>query len=176
MTLFSPSDRDNVGPEGIGVTEGWSTDDDEFIDYTSDESGVYHLAVFTSGGPNDYGFSFIRSCGDEDEFGSSNHAQSSAALITPDTYTDLKVCSGSPDWYERTGFADASVLAEVEIQQGARASDVTFGVYDEDGQLIQEATESNGRLNLDFTPSERGQYFYKVESAYSMVYSLTFLE
>ncbi|MGM0558399.1 MAG: hypothetical protein ACQEVA_18585 [Myxococcota bacterium] len=176
MTMFAPSDRDNVEPDGLGVAEGWSTDDDEFIDYTAAESGVFHLAVFTQDEPNDYGFSFIRSCGDADAFGSSNHSRTSAALITPETYVDLKVCSGSPDWYERTGFADASVLAEVEIQQGARVSDVTFGVYDESGQLVKEATESNGRLNLDFTPSERGQYFYKVESDYSMVYSLTFLE
>jgi hypothetical protein len=176
MTLFAPSEREDVGPDGLGVTEGWSSDDDEFIGYTAEESGVYHLAVFTVDEPNDYGFSFIRSCGDTDQFGPSNHERTNASLITPGTYEDLKVCGGTADWYERTGFAGAGVLGEVEIQQGARASDVTFAVYDESGQVVAEATESNGRLSLDFTPDERGQYFYKVESAFSMVYTLTLVE
>lgn len=176
MTLFAPSQSDSVGREGIGVEEGWSSDDDEFLEHTAGESGVFHLAVFSLGEPNDYGFSFIRSCGDDDEFGNSNHSQSEAALITPGTYEDLKICGGMPDVYERTGFADAGVLAEIEIQQGARASDVTFDVLDEGGQVVAEATESNGRLSLEFTPSERGQYFYRVDSPFSMVYTLTFVE
>jgi hypothetical protein len=86
------------------------------------------------------------------------------------------MCGGSQDWYERTGFADNPVLAELLVQQGARASDVDFSVHDSGGALVETATLDGDRLELDFTPTTQGQYFYKVSGPKDMVYELTLID
>lgn len=175
MSLYAPSQAGDVSLESFGVADAWSPDDDEELAHVAQESGIYYLLVFTSDTPNTYDLAIGKTCGDFDAFGSSNHSQSSPALLTPGTHTDLKVCGGQPDWYERTGFSGQTVLAEVRVQQGVRVSDVDFGVYDSSG-LIKSATVNGDRLELDFTPSTQGQYFYKVDAPSSMIYELTFVE
>lgn len=176
-SLFAPSQPDReVSPEGFGVAEGWSSDDDERFTHRAEESGIYHLAVFSSGEPNAYDLSISKTCGDNDAFGSSNHSMADAALFSPGDYPGLKACAGSADWYERTGFAGATVLAEVTVQQGARLSDVSFEVYDASGNRLESATLNNDRLDLAFEPPSRGQYFYKVSAPSSMIYDLTLFD
>jgi hypothetical protein len=175
-SLFPPSQFQEVTADDFGITdEGWSSDDNEQIVYTAVESGIYYLLVATVNTPNGYDLTISTTCGDDDAFGSSNHSQSDAALISPGTHSGLKMCAGRPDWYQRTGFANKSVLAELSVQQGARASDVDFSVYDSSGR-IQTATVNGDRLELDFTPTAQGQYFYKVSGPNDMLYELTFLE
>lgn len=174
-SLYAPSQSDNVTMDNFGVADAWSTDDNEQLVHTAGESGIYYLLVVTSDTPNTYDLVLDKTCGDDDSFGSGNHSQSSAAIISPDTYPDLKQCAGQADWYQRTGFADKNVLAEVIVDQGARISEVSLEVYDDSG-LVDSATVSNGRLELDFTPSSQGQYFYKVSAPSNMLYELTFLE
>ncbi|QDG51504.1 hypothetical protein FIV42_12335 [Persicimonas caeni] len=175
MTLYAPSQSDNVSMDSFGVADAWSTNDDEELSHVAQESGIYHLLVMSSDTPNTYDLTISKTCGDDDTFGTSNHSQSSPALITPGTYSDLKMCAGQPDWYERTGFADQVVLAEVVVQQGARVSDVEFSVWDANG-LIDSATVNGDRLELEFTPTTQAQYFYKVSGPSSMIYELTYLD
>lgn len=175
MSLYAPSQSDDVSLDSFGVADGWSEDDDEEITHVAEESGIYYLLTFTASTPNTYDLAIGTTCGDDDAFGSSNHSQSSPALLTPGTHADLKVCAGEPDWYERTGFSGQLVLAELQVKQGVRVSDVSFEVYDANG-LIKSATVNGDRLELEFTPSTQGQYFYKVDAPSNMIYELTFVE
>jgi hypothetical protein len=175
-SLYAPSQSDEDLMDVYGVAEAWSTDDDEELTHVAAESGIYYLLVMTSDTPNFYDLAIGTTCGDDDSLGASNHTQSDAALITPDTHSGLKMCGGSQDWYERTGFADNPVLAELLVQQGARASDVDFSVHDSGGALVETATLDGDRLELDFTPTTQGQYFYKVSGPKDMVYELTLID
>ncbi|MFW6058226.1 MAG: hypothetical protein ACOC9W_05165 [Persicimonas sp.] len=173
-SLYAPSQEPSV--DSYGVDEAWSTDDDESLTHIAEESGIYHLLVATSDTPNTYDLVIETLCGDDDEFGSNNHDQASAAPISATDYTGLKLCADSPDWYERTGSAGGLVLGELEVVQGAQIGDVQLEIYDDGGNLLESATESNGALEFAFEPSSDGQYFYKVSSSKAMLYDLTLLE
>jgi hypothetical protein len=175
VSLFAPSQADNVAYGSVSVADGLSEDDNEQVVHVAEESGIYYLLVTTIDEPNSYDLTISTPCGDDDSFGSSNHSQAGAALIEPLTYPDLKMCAGRPDWYQRTGFVGKSVLAEVTVGQGARASDVDFSVYNANGRL-ETATVDGDSLNLDFTPTSQEQYFYKVSGTKDMIYELTFLD
>ncbi len=173
--LYAPSQSNSVTVDDYGVAQALSSDDNEEIVHTAAESGIYYLLVFTEDTPNVYDLDITKTCGDSDALGADNHDQSSAALVTPTDYSDLKQCAGQADWYQRTGFAGKTVLVEVSNVRGARASDVDLSVYDSGGK-IKSAVVDGDRLELDFTPDAQGQYYYKVSGPSDFMYDMTLLD
>ncbi|MBA2661880.1 MAG: PPC domain-containing protein [Bradymonadaceae bacterium] len=171
MTLYGPSQLAQVLGEGSGVAQGWSNDDNEELLYSATESGFHYLMIETADTANGYELDIETACGDRDRY-AGNHTRALASPIGLDEHRDLKLCPGQPDWFLRQGFTGTTILGELTVQHG-RASDVKLEVYNDANVRVAQASERNGRLELEFEPAANASYFYKVESTRSSIYSLT---
>lgn len=133
LTLYAPWQSDEVDDAGEGVAQAWSTDDDEYLDYTVEDAGFHYLAVDTYDQPNSYDLLLGRQCGSDDMF-AGNHSLEEAGAVDFDTYFGLKLCSGESDWYEYTN--DTGDEIDVDGQLAVIAGDIpelSIGMYEEDG-------------------------------------------
>lgn len=178
-TLFAPSQANRVGPSGQGVASESTVAGSSPIDHRATESGRYALAVYSEEGAAKYGLSVDKACTDGDQFSPGNHSRSAAALVSMDReYGQLKHCSGRPDWYQHTGFSGTEVTAELTLESGGVSTEgIRFSVFDEQGELIKQASPGqNRRLDLSFTPSSTQQFYYKVSADADIQYSLYILQ
>lgn len=175
MTLFAPSQTDQILQKGYGVAQGWSQTDDEEIFYTAQESGFYYLSVETADHPNDYELFVETNCIDEDRF-AGNHKQSDAELIEAEGHHQgLKLCSDQSDWFAllHEGSSKGLWLGEIRTEYGA-VSAVEAKLYDEQGQLISEVqfNTDNERVDFYFEPEPNGLYYLEIHSTQPTLYEL----
>lgn len=183
MTLFAPSQLDDVTDDGFGVAQGWSTDDDESIAHEAEESGLYFLSVITSSQPNQYELMTERRCEVDDEF-AGNHSFFDAATIEVDepgqmqSHDGLKLCENQPDYYRLThdGEGDITWLVEIEVDYGS-ADSVDVRVLDElgfDVDVEQEVVDN--RIDVTITPDPGDELDVRIESDEAVIYDLVVLE
>ena len=187
MTLFAPSQAGEISVSGSGVAFTFSFGNEETLEHQATETGDYYLLVFNnnqSAVPYTLNVSVGAgpSCTDDDQYSTNgNHSQASAALIPNSEFVEIsgKACPGQPDFYRRTEFRSAAVLAELTLDGGdADLSDVTVSVYDISGTLVAEGTVVGSGITLDFTPnppSSLGDFLYKVESSQYVEYTFAIL-
>lgn len=175
LTLFLPSQSsENIG-ESVGAAQSWSTDDDESIFFTTPETGTHYLLVDTGTTGNTYTLETMSTCVDSDAYaGNDNRGQ--AALLTLDEHTDLKLCPEQDDWFRRQGFAGTLLLGELFVHAGGVPADVTLEAYDDQGTRIAQSTPGNGRLDIEYAPTQSGPVFFKVRASKRLIYTFTLVQ
>ena len=182
MTLFAPSQIDDVIENGFGVAQGWSTDDNESLSWVADESGLHYLSVVTSDTPNDYEMMMERRCVVDDEF-AGNHTFNDSALIEFDSgglqsYDGLKLCENQPDYYylSNDDSDDVTWLVEITLQYGS-PSTVDVSVLDLAGLSVDhEQSVSGDRIDLTIEPEPYDEFDIRIVSTEPSLYDLVFLE
>ncbi len=177
MTLFAPSQDDEVVDGGFGVAQGWSSDDDEEISYTAEESGFYYLSVVTVSEPNTYELLTERVCEVDDEF-AGNHELSDAASIDFETYEGLKLCENQPDYFRLTqegGGDDITWMGEIRAEYGSLQS-MEVRVYDESGTLVTEGEAVQDRIDFYVEPEPGESFDVEIEASSPMLYELNMVE
>ena len=172
-TLFSPSQESQIAPQANGVARSWSKDDDEQLSHKATATGLYHLLVYSNDATNDYSVSFETTCVDGDQF-QGNDSRKKASVVSLKSYSGLKLCAGESDWYERTGFMGTNLSADLNVETGAKVSDVSITVYDEAGKKVTESVKITDKQVVDFSPSSNQQYFFEVTSPKKILYGITF--
>ncbi|MEZ4461441.1 MAG: hypothetical protein R3E66_17330 [bacterium] len=186
MTLFPPSQADEISPSGSGVAFTFGLVDEEVLTHTATETGTYYLLVFNNNPSSvpytlDFRVTAAPPCPDNDTYsgGGGNHTQATAALIpTTDevTLSSLTICPGKPDWYQRTEFTGASVLGELTVNAGeGTIDDISLEAYNLQGTKIADGAKLGNTLSFDYTPASNGQVFIKVSATAKTNYELYIL-
>lgn len=185
MTLFPPSQSEEVSPSGSGVAFTFGLVDEETLTHTATETGTYYLLVFNNN-PSatsytlDFAVDGAPPCPDNDTYSAGgNHTQATAAII-PNMdeviLSSLTICPGQPDWYQRTEFNGAPVLGELTVLAGeGTVNDITLEAYNLAGNVIATGTASGNTLSFDYTPASTGQIFIKVAATAKSNYELYML-
>ena len=170
MTLFAPSERDEVGTSSSGSAFTTGFDQvEETLTYEARQCGTHYLLVFSadlsSAGPYELEAQIGQaSCVDADEFADAcNHDQFSAELFAWNSKTyALELCGGGEDWVKHTGQA-SQILAEVNVTAG-EASGVRLEIWDAEGNELTEAAVPDGEasLLLDYTFPDDDMYYFRV--------------
>lgn len=175
LTLFLPSQSsENIG-DGVGAAQSWSTDDNESIFYTTPETGTHYLLVDTGTTGNTYTLEAMSACVDSDAF-AGNDNRSQAALLSLDEHTDLKLCPEQDDWFRRQGFPGTLLLGELVVSAGGVHGDVTLEAYNEQGARIAQSTPGNGRLDIEYAPTQSGPVYFKIRSSKRLIYTFTLMQ
>ncbi len=176
MTLFAPSQSDAVVDDGVGIAQGWSSDDDEWISQVTDESGLHYLSIVTSSTPNDYQLIYERICQVTDSF-AGNHSRDDARELDFGDHGGLKLCEGQPDYYrlEHSGSDDVTWLGEVIVEYGdADLVDVTL--YDDDNNEVGVVDTVDDRIEFEVSPQPAQKIDVAIESSQPAIYELVVLE
>lgn len=178
LELYTPSTTDDVvGNVGAGVAFTFSIgQDDEILTHDITECGDHTLMVFSNGSPNTYSLTTSVSesaCQDDDEF-TCNHQQDSAALFAWNTTYSLKGCAKVDDWFRHKGNG-ADILAEVTATSGD-IDDVTFEVYDRDGNKLAGSTKVNNGQELSASFPDDEMYYFRVTSTSEVSYDMLVLQ
>ena len=182
MTLFSPSQVDEVVEDGFGVAQGWSTDDDEYISHIAEESGLHFLSVVTSDQPNEYELMAERRCEVDDEF-AGNHSFFDSAPIDMgsddfQSYDGLKLCENQPDYFylSHDGSDDVSWAIEITPQYGS-ASSMDISVLDAVGADVDadiDVTSDRIDVTIDAEPDDA--FDLRITSSEPSIYDVVFAE
>lgn len=175
MTLFLPSQRNEILNGSEGIAQGWSTDDNESIFYTTPETGLHYLSVESSNTANTYELEMMSACVDSDAFVGNNN-RSQAALIMLDEHKNLKLCPAQEDWYRRQGFPNTSLLGELVVTAGGTSADVILEAYNSQGTRIAQSVAKTGRLEIEYIPTMSEAVYFKVRSEKRLIYTFTLLQ
>ena len=157
INLYSPSE--------IYLTAATSTDDDEVLNYTTNDTGTHYVeAVLVSDmgvvPGNSYAISFdvVSTICVADGF-EPNENQQDAAALAAGSYTGLTSCS-EPDWYSiDVGNAETlSVAALFEHAEG----DIDIALYDDGGSLLEVGASADDDESLILNSTAAGTYFIEV--------------
>lgn len=174
LELYTPSTSDDVvGNVGAGVAFTFSIGkDDEILTHDITQCGDHTLMVFSNGSPNTYSLTTSISesaCQDDDEF-TCNHQQSNADLFAWNKTYSLKGCAKVDDWFRHKGNS-AEILAEVTATSGD-VDDITFEVYDRDGNRLAESSKVNSGQELGVSFPDDEMYYFRVTSSSEVSYEL----
>ncbi len=171
MTIFSPSQVDNVSRmgRGAGLTFAFDTTE-EPLSFTARECGTHHLIVFSAdnAATGEYTLESTISksaCQDNDEFASKcNHSLGDAQLFALDTTYRLELCGKSEDWLKRSGSGGVAILGEVNVTSGD-ASAVSLEIYNGAQEKVAEGTfDGDTRIDLDYIIPDDDFYYFRIAS------------
>lgn len=176
MTLFSPSQTDEVVAGGYGVAQGWSTDDDESISYVADESGLHYLSVVTIDEPNEYELLVERQCRVDDEF-AGNHGFLEPANIDIDAYESLKICEGQSDYYRLSNDSTTNItwIGDIYVEYGTLDT-FDVAVHDEMGALIEQGERVDDRIEFFVDPEPHQSLVIEIQSSEPALYDFDLFE
>lgn len=173
-TLVGPGET--VSRETEGLARHLPNDTGETLVHKADETGAYHLVVYSESPPANYGLEFSTTCQDEDEF-AGNHSRQDAVEADLGSYNDLKLCGDTADWYQVQATEGRLLGANVTVERGAKLENITVEAYDPRGNRLEGETRTvDNSKQYGFTPSSGGPRFFKVAAPSGTAYSLELAE
>lgn len=177
MKLYGPDKAGEVDSNGSATRYGLSVDDNETIEHTVQTAGTFYLRVFGYGGDgNTYTLTNLveegQTCTDDDDY-AGNQARADAAEVEYGSYTGLKVCGGTGDWFTFLPFLpDDWVIVDLSVTTG-NLDDVILKLWDGTNELAT-GMRNGSELSFDYILSgDEGDLYISVEAAADVEYELS---
>lgn len=176
MTLYAPSQVEEILPGGFGVAQGWSSSDNESIDYVAQESGFYYLKIETSSSPNIYDLAVERICKVDGAI-TGNHTQFDTEFLSFGSHQGVKLCENQSAWFgfEHFSTTKGQWLGEVAVRYGS-LNGLEVRLVDDWGEVVGNGNLSGGFIDFSYEPEPGEVIYIEVRANQPMIIDLTVLD
>jgi hypothetical protein len=177
MTLFSPSQRNEIDPNGgVAFTSSFGQDN-EVLKYEARQCGTYYVLVFSNDAPAPYTLTAkVKAgvCKDTDSY-VCNHTLQQASIIQRNVTHALYLCGGGEDWFKFKPLG-GEVIASVRSKGQATLDDLTFELVDGSGAVLASGDKSGMERIINYTFPDNDFYFLRIRSRVESGYELLIVQ
>jgi len=149
-------DMDLMGPDGSTVAYSATITDDEHIDFTATENGIYHLRVYLTDDAGDitgngYGLGFdIEGATCTDDMFEDNDSLTDERIITRGSHPSLVLCPADDDYYA-TSYTGGSTDITIAVDFIHAEGNIDLYLLDSSGGVLASSTSTDDNESITWS-------------------------